>query len=211
MQIDSQVNLSASAKPEADSRLSEFAHRLANSHQLEKPPYQKSSLVEALKSWEQTLRNANGIFKAVTSTDLPVSRASEWMLDNFYIITQTFNQIEEDLPSSYLNQLPRLGGTALKGLPRVFALAWEWIGYSQSQIDLNQAAAFVKAYQQVTPLTIGELWATPIMLRIGILERLVYATSELTGLEAPESLSPLQDPELLSEIPGPVCLSGTAK
>ncbi len=201
MQIESQVNLSASATPDADSRLSEFAHRLAKTHTLEEPPFNKSSLVEALKSWEQALRNANAIFKAVTSTDLPVSRASEWMQDNFYVISQTFHQIEEDLPTSYLNQLPRLDGTALKGLPRVFGLAWELIGFSQSQVDLNQAAAFVQAYQQVTPLRIGELWAIPIMLRIGILERLVYATSELTGMEAPETLSPLNDLELVRESP----------
>jgi hypothetical protein len=59
-----------------------------------------------------------------------------------------------------------------------------------------QAAAFVQEYQQVTPLTIGELWAIPIMLRIGILERLVYACSELTGLEAPKSLSPMPNRDL---------------
>jgi cyclic beta-1,2-glucan synthetase len=43
----------------------------------------------------------------------------------------------------------------------------------------------MKEYQQVTPLTIGELWALPSMLRIGILERLVSATAELTGMDAP--------------------------
>ena len=135
------------------------------------------------------MRNANAIFKAVPAKDLPVSRAGEWMLDNFYIVKQTFRQIEEDLPASFLNQLPKLDGTPLQGHPRIFALAWEWIGYSQSQIDLTQAAAFVQDYQQVTPLTIGELWALPIMLRIGILERLVYAAAELTGMDAPKSLS----------------------
>ena len=34
------------------------------------------------------------------------------MLDNFYIVKQTFRQIKEDLPASFLNQLPRLKGTA---------------------------------------------------------------------------------------------------
>ena len=148
------------------------------------------------------MRNANAIFKAVPSKDLPVSRAGEWMLDNFYIVKQTFRQIEEDLPASFLNQLPKLDGTPLQGHSRIFALAREWIGYSQSQIDLTQAAAFVQEYQQVTPLTIGELWALPIMLRIGILERLVYAAAELTGMDAPET--PERNPE-------PVRFPGTGK
>jgi len=118
------------------------------------------------------------------------------MLDNFYIVKQTFRQVEEDLPASFLNQLPKLNGTPLKGHTRIFALAREWIGYSQGQIELTQAATFVQNYQQVTPLTIGELWAVPTMLRIGILERLVYAAAELTGAKAPKSLSPISLPAL---------------
>ncbi|MGZ6347056.1 MAG: hypothetical protein ACXWNC_05760, partial [Anaerolineales bacterium] len=196
MQIASQLNLSAPANSDAERQLREFAQTLAKTHQVGNTPFKKPKLAEDLKSWDQALRNANVIFKTANSTNVSVSRASEWMLDNFYIITQTFRQIEEDLPASFLNQLPRLDGTALKGLPRVFAVAWEWIGYSQSQLDLTQAAAFVQEYQQVTPLTIGELWAIPIMLRIGILERLVYACSELTGLEAPKSLSPMPNRDL---------------
>jgi hypothetical protein len=176
-----------------DIRLREFARRLAETHDMDVVPQDtvkplKSDLLEHLKSWELSLRNANAIFKAVSSKDLSVSRAGEWMLDNFYIVKQNLRQIEEDLPASFLNELPKLTGTLLQGHSRIFALAREWIGYCQSQIDLTQAAAFVQEYQQVLPLTIGELWALPIMLRIGILERLVYVTSELTGMDIPDSL-----------------------
>ena len=123
------------------------------------------------------MQNANAIFKSMPAKDVPVSRAGEWMLDNFYIVKQTFRQIEEDLPAGFLNELPKLADQPLLVNLRIFSLAWEWIEYSQSQIDLPQLTAFVQNYQQVTPLTIGELWALPIMLRIGILERLVYAAS----------------------------------
>ena len=120
MQIASQLNLSAPANSDAERQLREFAQSLAKTHRVERASFKKSSLVEHLKSWEQALRNANAILKTATSTDVSVSRASEWMLDNFYIVSQTFRQIEEDLPARYLNQLPRLDGTALKGLPRIF-------------------------------------------------------------------------------------------
>jgi cyclic beta-1,2-glucan synthetase len=189
MQATPPAILSNSANPAADNRLREFAHHLANIHLVDISHPQKTDLLEHLNVWEQALRNANAIFKAVPSNDLPVSRAGEWMLDNFYVVKQTFRQIEEDLPDSFLNQLPKLSGTPLQGHPRIFALVWEWLGYSQSQLDLTQAATFVQDYQQVTPLSIGELWALPIMLRIGILERLVYAAVELTGIDVPKGLS----------------------
>jgi hypothetical protein len=207
------ANLSDPAKPDTDNRLSDFARRLAKTHAVDAVPLPvrnsagisrrpRPDLLEQMEIWEKALRSANAIFKAVPSNDLPVSRAGEWMLDNFYVVKQTFRQIEENLPASFLNQLPKLAGTPLRGspgsgtgqgYPRIFALAWEWIGYSQSQLDLTQVTAFVQDYQQVTPLTIGELWALPTMLRIGILERLVYAAVELTGMDMPRGLS---------EIPG---------
>ncbi len=191
MQIASQFISSESTNPEADSRLREFAYSLAKTHRVETKPHKKSSLLEHLDGWEQVLRNANAIFKVGVSTELPASRASEWMLDNYYIVAQTFHQIREDLPASFLKQLPMLDETKFANLPRVFAMAREWIGFSQSQIDTNQTALFVQDYQEVAPLTIGELWAIPIMLRIGILEQLVLACADLTGVEPPKSLGTL--------------------
>jgi len=155
----------------------------------------KANLLENLKTWELVLGKANAAFKSAPSKSLAISRAGEWMQDNFYVVKQTFRQVEEDLPTNFLSQLPRLPGTAQQTHTRIFALAWEWIGYCHGQLDLTQAAGFVRDYQQVTPLTIGELWALPIMLRIGILERLVYAVTELTGMETPNGLS---------EIPGQI-------
>ncbi|RJP47823.1 MAG: cellobiose phosphorylase, partial [Anaerolineaceae bacterium] len=189
MQAASPVTLSGPTDQAADSRLREFARHLAKLHTVEKSRPPNAGLLKHLIIWEQVLLTANAIFKSAPSNDLPVSRAGEWMLDNFYVVKQTFRQIEEDLPASFLKQLPRLDGTPLQGHPRIFALAWEWLGFSQSQLDLTQAAAFAQDYQQVTPLTIGELWALPSMLRIGILERLVYAAVELTGMDAPKGLS----------------------
>jgi len=191
MQTSPPAILSEPANQDADSRLREFAHNLAKSHIVEISRPQKNDLLGRLKSWEQVLHNANTIFKATPAKEVAVSRAGEWMLDNFYIVKQTFRQIEEDLPVDFLNQLPKLAGAQSQQQmhSRIFALAWEWIGYSQSQIDLIQVATFVRDYQQVASLKTGELWALPIMLRIGILERLVYAVTELLGMDVPTGLS----------------------
>jgi cyclic beta-1,2-glucan synthetase len=197
MQIAPPVTPSEPANSDSDRRLSEFAHRLAETHTVETSRSQKTGLLNDLKKWELALRKANALFKSMPAKDAPVSRAGEWMLDNFYIVKQTFRQIEEDLPGSFLNELPKLDGKS--GLPRIFTLAREWVGYCQSQIDLTQTAAFVQDYQQVTPLTIGELWALPIMLRIGILERLVSAVANLTGMEAPKTIGQFASPLLANE------------
>src|SRR5688572_29928252 len=134
MQIAPQTVLSQSDNPGEDKHLEKFAHRLAKMHDAHVVPVpaqggqqlsrlKKTDLLEYLQSWEQALRNANAIFKAAPSKDLAAARAGEWMLDNFYFIKQTLRQIEEDLPASFLTELPKLNGTPLQGHPRIFALA----------------------------------------------------------------------------------------
>ncbi len=195
---------SETANTDADVRLREFAHQLAKAHILETSRAPNPPLAEYLRTWEKALRDVNVIFKAMPSKDLAGSRAREWTLDNFYLVTQTFRQIDENLPARFYNQLPKLNGTPAKGYPRILALAREWINYCQSQVDLDQTTAYVQAYQQVAPLTIGEIWALPIMLRIGVLEKLVSASTEIAGIETPKCLS-----EIASQVPPPPAANET--
>jgi cyclic beta-1,2-glucan synthetase len=137
-------SISEPANPDPGVRLEQLARQLAQNSSVDKTLKQKAILLQHLQGWEQTLRDAYMYFRAESSKDLAFSRASEWMLDNFYIVEQTLHQIEEDLPESYYDQLPKLDKTALKGVPRIFGLAWEWVGYSQSQLELTQIAVFVQ-------------------------------------------------------------------
>lgn len=181
------VQTSDQANPEPGVRLEQLAHHLAENHTgVGKSRQQRALLYKHLRNWKETLQDAYQHFRATSLKDPVFFRASEWMLDNFYVVEQTFHQIEEDLPKSYFDQLPKLDATTLKGYPRIFALAWELVAYGQGQLDLAQAATFVQDYQQVTPLTIGELWALPTMLRIGTLEHLAAVAAIIARIDAPE-------------------------
>jgi cyclic beta-1,2-glucan synthetase len=138
-------------------------------------------LSQHLPLWKQTLLEAYQYFRATSAKDLAFSRAGEWMLDNFYVVEQTFHQIEEDLPNKYFDELPKLTATEVSEYPRIFALAWELVGYGQGNLDPSWLKGFLQEYQMVTPLLIGELWAFPSMLRMGILERLARSVATITG------------------------------
>ena len=51
-------------------------------------------------------------------------------------------------------------------------MALDLISHQDGRIDRENAAAFVGAYQATSPLSLGELWAFAIMLRLGLLENL---------------------------------------
>lgn len=182
------IDASQQVNPSAEIRLEQLAQQVAGSHTSVESIKQKEYLLRYLHSWKQTLQAAHACFRGASSKDIAFSRAGEWMLDNFYVVEQTLHQVEQDLPQRYLDELPKLRGTTLKGYPRIFALGWEWVRYNQCQLDPALTATFVQEYQQNTPLTIGELWALPSMLRIGILEQLAVAVAAITGIDAPDNL-----------------------
>jgi cyclic beta-1,2-glucan synthetase len=102
----------------------------------------------------------------------PLSPDAEWLLDNFYIVEEVLREVRHDLPRGYYRKLPKLAGSSLTGYPRVYALALALIAHTDSNLDDAHITRFVQSFQTVAPLTIGELWAVPTMLRLGLLENL---------------------------------------
>src|SRR3546814_13961282 len=76
------------------------------------------------------------------------------------------------LPKGYSRELPRLDGGPSDQLPRVYYIALNAISHGDGRVDVESLGRFIAAYQSVTPLTLGELWAIPIMLRLALIENL---------------------------------------
>ena len=101
-----------------------------------------------------------------------ITPASEWLLDNFYLIEEQIRTARRHLPRNYSRQLPRLANDDAEGNPRVYQIALEIMSHGDGRVDPESLARFVVAYQDVAPLKLGELWAIPIMLRIALIENL---------------------------------------
>src|SRR5688500_3837614 len=90
----------------AFSPLEAFAHQLAVQHSVGRSPERNVYLSDSLQRWSESLKESYRFFRASDSREPVVTRAGEWMLDNFYIVEQTLRQIKEDLPPGYYHQLP---------------------------------------------------------------------------------------------------------
>ncbi len=101
-----------------------------------------------------------------------ITPAAEWLLDNFHLVEQQLRQIHDDLPPGYYRQLPKLADGPFAGYPRVFGLAWAYVAHTDSLMAGPVLARYVRAYQQVQPLMIGEIWAVAITLRIVLVENM---------------------------------------
>ncbi len=114
-----------------------------------------------------------GVYRAL-NTDIketfPTAPAAEWLLDNFYIIEEQVKLIRKNLSRGHYSKLPVLKRGYLKGYPRVYAIALEMVAHSDGCIDEKTITGFIDAYQSQVLLSMGELWAIPLMLRIALVE-----------------------------------------
>ena len=145
-------------------------------------------LLARLDSNEEGLRAFN---RSTLSVDprRRVTPAAEWLLDNFYLIEEQIQMARLHLPRGYSRELPRLTDGPSSGFPRVYDIVLELIAHVDAQIDLAPLSAFVAAYQTVDSLRLGELWAVPIMLRLGLIEDLQRVTSRLALARADRDLA----------------------
>ena len=138
-----------------------------------------NQLLARLDQNEETLGTFNRA-TLVANQSRHVTPAAEWLLDNFYLIEEQIQMARRHLPRDYSGELPRLSDGRSAGLPRVYDLTLELISHVDAQIDAGPLHAFVAAYQTVSSLKLGELWAIPIMLRLGLIENLQRITTRLT-------------------------------
>lgn len=159
-------------------QMERHGERLAESHKLSET-FPKDELLSRLHENQEIISRAcNVMIDAVKSQRL-ITPAAEWLLDNYYLIEEQINLSRKHLPKGYSLALPRLQQGNITGLPRVYTLAVETISHSDARLDLESLSRFVTAYQRTMPLSLGELWAIPIMLRLALIENLRRISARL--------------------------------
>src|SRR5690349_18849872 len=152
-------------------QLEQHAQQLANAHHITREPLPEQ-LLKRLSDNEDILFQTIRLLQQNIREKKSISPAAEWLLDNFYLIEEEIKTGKRYLPKGYSKGLPKLESGPLATYPRVYELATEIISHSDGHVDIHSLSGFIDSYQKVSPLTIGELWAIPIMLRLALLENL---------------------------------------
>jgi cyclic beta-1,2-glucan synthetase len=129
-------------------------------------------LLARLAENEIALVGVCNILTETIASNNRIAPAGEWLLDNFYLIEEQIHTAKKHLPKGYSRELPRLVSGPSAGLPRVYDIALHVVSHGDGRIDTDGLMRFVAAYQTVTSLQLGELWAIPIMLRLAAIENL---------------------------------------
>jgi len=169
--------------------LEDYARRLAALFTVSLRRRGSSTHLKAVRQHEAALREVYTALAEDTARKEPSAPAAEWFLDNFHIVLAALRDIKHDLPTAFFRRLPWITADEFAGLPRIYALAIELVRCSAGRLDPQRIHRFITAFQSITPLTMGELWAWPSLLKLALVEDVrvragVLATSRAHRVDA---------------------------
>lgn len=169
-------------------QLHEYALRLAAEHRLDPKPLRNTDLLKRLERGRNWIQQICRDLGEASHLQQSVPPTAEWLLDNEYILESNARDVRLNLPWPFYRQLPALANENDHGLPRVYSLAHELVARTELLVDEQNIMSFIEAYQSVSSLSIGELWAVPQMLRMALVEGI----EELAG----RALTELREQEI---------------
>ena len=153
-------------------RSKQHARSLAKSQITTDHPPRVYSIIDRLDDNATALLEAYREICVALAAGSTITPSAEWLVDNYHLVEEQILQTRADLPPGFYRQLPKLAEGPLAGHPRIFGLVWAYVAHTDSHFDPPTLTDFVNEYQRIQPLTIGELWAVAISLRLILIENL---------------------------------------
>ena len=129
-------------------------------------------------------------FSKLSKEGFKVLGASEWLLDNIYLIEKEYKAIKMEMPIDYFKGLT--SSALSEQVPRIFLVAKDYIN-NQNEIDCDKFINYINMLQEKSldpnlnneeaAFTMGELWAFPLMLKTAIIINLAKYTDELASIQ----------------------------
>ncbi len=193
-------------------RLEEHARTLAAAQRVTDTPGRGTAIHPRVAENGRVLLDAYRILARAIKDERAITPAAEWLVDNYPIVDEQLREIRDDLPADYYRELPKLAEGHLAGYPRVMGVAWAYIAHTDSLFDPETLQRMVRAYQAVEPLTIGELWAIAISLRILLVDNLRRLAEQIVHSRAARQMADELADDLLGIGPeGPGAAAGALR
>jgi cyclic beta-1,2-glucan glucanotransferase len=193
-------------------RLEQHAESLAAAQVVTSDTNRGRPLIPRVADNSRALLDSYRAIAGAIQDEHAITPATEWLVDNFHIVDEQIREIQDDLPIGYYRELPKLASGHLQGYPRVFGVAWAYVAHTDSRFDPEMLRRFVKAYQRVQPLDIGELWAVAITLRVVLVENLRRLAERMArSLAARQDADRLADKLLGTDEQGPIPLEAALR
>ena len=128
------------------------------------------SISSTLKERIRSVSQKHALLASAVSDSGFINYEIESIFENFFIVETTIFEIIQSLKKKDIKKFPlvasRRGGKTI----RLYALFESFLAETQNKVDKKTLLAFLAEYQKESPLSIRELNAVPIMLRLILVE-----------------------------------------
>ena len=159
--------------------LKESAISLAKIHKIAGGSAHLKPVKPILEASKNTLTETYRTLSKIVKSEKEVSPASEWLMDNFYIIQEQIVQVGIDFPQAYQKNIPLIAMGEHKGFPRVYEIILNMLTHTDNVLDYEVLTEYINSYQEEETLLLGELWAIPIMTRLFLIQILAEKASKI--------------------------------
>jgi hypothetical protein len=115
------------------------------------------------------------------------------LANNFHLVEEQLQIVGQRLTSRYYRNLPKIGRGPLTGYPRVYGVALSYMTHASCSLDAEKLKSYLRAYQSAAALTIGEVRALELTLRLVLVEKLSRLAAHVVGAEAEVSADRLSE------------------
>ncbi|MDP2661204.1 MAG: DUF3131 domain-containing protein, partial [Dehalococcoidia bacterium] len=158
-------------------RLKLYAATLANLHVGALRALRPKQLWDRLRDCERIVDAITVDLVHAVQLEQSISISAEWLLDNAYVIQYQIADVRRNLSHQLYDLLPTLEIGRRHAEPRAYDLAAELVAHRDAELTEQDVVDFLCDYQRVSALTMRELWALPLLLRLALVESLSYLSA----------------------------------
>ena len=153
-------------------QLENHMEKMASDHILKNKSDKDTYPIPKMKDNFEIIEEVYNLLNEHIKLGIPIHPAGEWLLDNFYMLEETYQTVIREMPlKKYVNFLGISNGT-YKGFARIYVLAAEIVAFTDNRIDGKIISELLKAYQKKKTLSMEEIWNIGIFIQIALIENI---------------------------------------
>lgn len=153
-------------------QLENYLEKMASDHVLQNKSSKDTYPIPKLKENFEAILEVYNLLNEHIKLGLPIHPAGEWLLDNFYMIEETYKMIIKELTLSKYTKFLGLSNGVNKGFARIYVLAFEIVAYTDSKIDTKTLTSLLYSYQKKKTLSMDEIWNIGIFIQIALIQNI---------------------------------------
>jgi len=153
-------------------QLENYLEKVASEHILQAKSNKDTYPIPRLEENFKQITETYDILNTHLKLGINVHPAGEWLLDNYYIIEETYKTIKKELSLKKYTSFVGIQNGEYEGFARIYVLAAEIVGYTDGRIDSDKLKSFFNAYQNKKTLSMEEIWNISVFLNISLIEKI---------------------------------------